>query len=1086
MGKSRTKTSKGKGDTRNNGENNGDFVRKYRNWLSDYDRVMRDKATSYFFTNFPDSWDSSALWKMFNRYGKVIDIYVAFKRTKLGSKFGFVRFINIGDSESFEKRLKGIMIGETTIVINRATFMKVAGKSVPVNFNSNLPHQQARFHMEDFPLFLEEDTHLRSKLERCWVGKAKNFKVLQNAWNIVKNNGLNECNIKYMGGLTFLFEWPSREAAVKSLEANLICIQQWFDDVKMWKADGDSYGRLAWITFEGLQVLTRNLDNVKLITKYLGKLLEVGRLNFDDSVVNALIDMGLEDLENDSDINKNNGFNALSPSFNDTMDHVASSFISNSDIAQNCFTGSLAHDLENDFIDGPKGTQNLNRPLSINETSSGPLPDLNFPAAGNNTNNNEDKELDELLSSFQRIVESSKNELPKTTNKKRGKSSYKKLVVGSNLVTPTLASTGNIDEVLDDSSAMRRIGEQIGFVFQAGASGGILTMWDTSFFSKEQQVVNPNFLCVIGSWSGLSSKVGLLNIYGPQSSSLKEPLWSSIENLINSFNIVWIIFGDFNVVRSVDERAGSIFDQREANAFNDFISRVGLFDFPFGGRKFTRFDKAGSKLSKLDRFLVTPNLFSICGDAAVRVLCRTFSDHCPLLLKVDLPNFGPKPFKVFDKWIRDGMAHGLTYSESIRTGGYQTEKSCEWAVERDENTRYFHSILRYNYAACNIKRVLVDGIWCDSPNVIKEAAADYYAERFKEQPTVRPKFVSHLFRKLSFADSLYLESNFSMDEVKDAVWSCAGSKAPGPDGLNFNFIKEYWDVIKSGFFDCIKYFEVTGKFSNGCNPSFTVLIPKKNDPLGFSDYRPISPIGYVYKIILKILAIRLAKVISSIVGPNQTAFLAGRQILDGCLIANEIIRMANIEEHKLLLFKVDFEKSFDSVCWSFLHDIIRQMGFRNKWQSWIKACLSSASIYVLVNGSPSKKFKMERGIRQGDPLSPFLFLLVAEVVQISIIEACNKGIYKGVSLAQSGDNLSLLQYAVDALFFGSWSRANANNLIRILKCFEMATDLKVNLAKSRIFGVGVEIDEVDAVASSLGCTHDSIPIVYLGLPVGKK
>ncbi|GKA76737.1 ribonuclease H-like domain-containing protein [Tanacetum coccineum] len=237
-----------------------------------------------------------------------------------------------------------------------------------------------------------------------------------------------------------------------------------------------------------------------------------------------------------------------------------------------------------------------------------------------------------------------------------------------------------------------------------------------------------------------------------------------------------------------------------------------------------------------------------------------------------------------------------------------------------------------------------------------------------------------------------------------------GSKSPGPDGFNFNFIKAYWEVLRFDFYDCVKHFKATGKLANGCNPSFIVLIPKKCDLLGFSDYRPISLIGCVYKVVSKILTLRLAKVISFIIGPNQMAFLAGRQILDGCLIANEIIRMEKIENHNLLLFKVDFEKAFDCVNWRFLHDIMRQI-----------------------------EFKMERGLRQGDSLSPFLFLLVAEALQVSITEACNKCFYKGVYRSEDGLNVSLLQYADDALFFGKWSRSNARNLILILKCFEEAS-----------------------------------------------
>ncbi|GKF37752.1 reverse transcriptase domain, reverse transcriptase zinc-binding domain protein [Tanacetum coccineum] len=114
---------------------------------------------------------------------------------------------------------------------------------------------------------------------------------------------------------------------------------------------------------------------------------------------------------------------------------------------------------------------------------------------------------------------------------------------------------------------------------------------------------------------------------------------------------------------------------------------------------------------------------------------------------------------------------------------------------------------------------------------------------------------------------------------------------------------------------------------------------------------------------------------------------------------------------------------------------------------------------------------MEKSLRQGDPLSPFLFLLVADALQISIVETCNKGIYKGVSLAERGDNLSLLQYADDALFFEKWSRSNAT--IHVLKCFEMASGLKINLSKSRIFGVRVDIQEVECNTPKIGSQRNS-------------
>ncbi|GKC22545.1 reverse transcriptase domain, reverse transcriptase zinc-binding domain protein [Tanacetum coccineum] len=126
------------------------------------------------------------------------------------------------------------------------------------------------------------------------------------------------------------------------------------------------------------------------------------------------------------------------------------------------------------------------------------------------------------------------------------------------------------------------------------------------------------------------------------------------------------------------------------------------------------------------------------------------------------------------------------------------------------------------------------------------------------------------------------------------------------------------------------------------------------------------------------------------------------------------------------------------------------------------------------------------GLRQGDSLSPFLFLIVAEVFQVMIVDACNKGIFKGLSLADDGSNISLLQYADDALFFGEWSASNARHLVRILGCFHDFLGLKITLSKSRLFGIGIPIDDVASVAKAVNCSHDSLPFTYLGLPVGKS
>lgn len=155
----------------------------------------------------------------------------------------------------------------------------------------------------------------------------------------------------------------------------------------------------------------------------------------------------------------------------------------------------------------------------------------------------------------------------------------------------------------------------------------------------------------------------------------------------------------------------------------------------------------------------------------------------------------------------------------------------------------------------------------------------------------------------------------------------------------------------------------------------------------------------------------------------------------------------------------------------------------------MRACLSTASTSILVNGSPTNEFRLTRGIRQGDPLSPFLFLIVAEGLNVAMEEAMISGIFKGVRIGDGQDvcnhvTISHLQFVDDTIFFGDWSEDNVVGLLSILKCFEMASGLKVNLKKSKLLGLGVEESVVRVWADLIGCGVDLLPFKYLGLPVG--
>nr|GEW43437.1 RNA-directed DNA polymerase, eukaryota [Tanacetum cinerariifolium] len=232
-------------------------------------------------------------------------------------------------------------------------------------------------------------------------------------------------------------------------------------------------------------------------------------------------------------------------------------------------------------------------------------------------------------------------------------------------------------------------------------------------------------------------------------------------------------------------------------------------------------------------------------------------------------------------------------------------------------------------------------------------------------------------------------------------------KSPGPDGFSFGFYRQFWATIEKDVFKAINHFFTHADIPKGCNSSFITLIPKIPDANLVKDFRPISLIGSIYKIIAKILTNRLIKVIWDIA----------------------------------LIFKVDFEKAFDSVRWDFLDDVLRKFGFGNKWCEWIQNCLMSSRGSILINGSPTEEFQFFKGLKQGDPLSPFLFILVMECLLISFQKVVDAGMFTGISLNQSVI-LSHMFYADDAVFVvPKWvvicldQRRGMKSLTRVRSCW---------------------------------------------------
>jgi len=317
-------------------------------------------------------------------------------------------------------------------------------------------------------------------------------------------------------------------------------------------------------------------------------------------------------------------------------------------------------------------------------------------------------------------------------------------------------------------------------------------------------------------------------------------------------------------------------------------------------------------------------------------------------------------------------------------------------------------------------------------------------------------------------------------EVFEVVKGLNRDKAPGPDGFTIAFFQDCWDMIKTDLMGVFQDFHTHSKFVKSINATFLALIPN------LKDFWPISLVSGVYKIIAKVIANRLRRVVEKIISNPQNAFVKGRQILDSVLIANECLDSRIKSGVPGLLCKLDVEKAYDHVNWDFLLYMLRRCGFGERWCSWIAHCISSMRFSVLVNGTPSGFFSSSRGIRQGDPLSPLLFVIVMEAFSKLLSITILRGFLSGFSVGSDSNgvvNISHLLFADDTLVFCG---ANSDYLLylhMLLLSFEAVSGLKINLDKSVLVPVG-HVNNMDELAGILGCGVSSLPLKYLGLPLG--
>ena len=302
----------------------------------------------------------------------------------------------------------------------------------------------------------------------------------------------------------------------------------------------------------------------------------------------------------------------------------------------------------------------------------------------------------------------------------------------------------------------------------------------------------------------------------------------------------------------------------------------------------------------------------------------------------------------------------LLLSEEIH---WRQKSRATWLQEGDKNTRFFHRVANSNRRFNSFARLSIQGVLTSDQDEIGEGLVSFYSELFSDDEVRRPLLDGLSFSSIDEEDSLVLDRSFTEEEVWEVVKVMAGDKAPGPDGFSMAFFKGCWATVKEDMMAVFHEFHAKGSLTRSINATVLVLIPKKPGAVECKDFRPISLIIGVYKIIAKVLANRLKMVLEKLISDSQNAFVGGRQTLDSVLIANESLDSRLKASIPGVLCKLDIEKAYDHVNWNFWIYLLRRCGFSAKWRQWIFACISTACFSILVNVTSTSFFPRTRGLR---------------------------------------------------------------------------------------------------------------------------
>ena len=420
--------------------------------------------------------------------------------------------------------------------------------------------------------------------------------------------------------------------------------------------------------------------------------------------------------------------------------------------------------------------------------------------------------------------------------------------------------------------------------------------------------------------------------------------------------------------------------------------------------------------------------------------------------------------------------------EESKTKGTILRAKARWSEHGEKCTKYFASLEKRNYKNKTIKQLDVDGKVVTDPHEILKIEEEFYSKLYSEckinldhEAKAYKHFLGQEHPLLDEGERQACEGEVSEQECASALKDLKNGKSPGSDGFTVEFYKFFWKEIKMLVINSLNYAYQIGELSIEQKRGVITLIPKKGSiRTKLNNWRPITLLNIDYKIAAKVLASRIKRVLPMIINNDQVSYIPNRYIGENVRITADILDYTSLKKIPGILLLIDFEKAFDTIKWNFIIKALRKFNFGDSFVRWVKTLYNNIQTAVINNGMLTEFFTPKRGIRQGCPLSAYLFIIAVELLAASIR---NDKKIKGVNIGKQ--EIKLSQYADDTTCYLA-DEDSLRLLLLKLGLFFACSGLRINLKKTKAKALGplelkrkdmFGIEWTDGRVKSLGITH---------------